>query len=263
MAIEAILFDFDDTLVVEEASAEAAFLTAGKLVHEKFGVAPDAFNVTVRQKARELWYKSPAREYCVGIAVSSWEGLWARFEGDDPNLKIMRRWAPVYQLQTWVDALAEFGIKDESLAQLLSDTFKNHRRQLHIVYSDVEPVLTDLQQNYKLALVSNGASDLQREKLDGSRLAKFFKVIVFSGDIGIRKPQPEIFTHVLDSLGVGAHTAMMVGNSLKSDIAGARQVGLKTVWLNRDKNEKNHSVQPDYEINTLCEMQQTLNDLNQ
>ncbi len=104
MAIRAIIFDLDDTLVVEEASAEAALVASCELVHEKCDINPGNFNRTVRQKARELWHKSPARDYCVAIGVSSWEGLWARFEGNDPNLKTMRKWIRGYQRQAWADA---------------------------------------------------------------------------------------------------------------------------------------------------------------
>ncbi len=263
MAITAIIFDLDDTLLVEEASAEASFMAACELVHKKYGIALEDFKLTVRQKARELWHKSPARDYCVAIGVSSWEGLWARFEGDDPNLKIMSKWIRGYQRQAWADALAEFGVKDESLAQLLTETFQSHRRERHIVYPDVTPALKEFQQTHKLALVSNGAPDLQREKLEGSKLGPYFDIVAISGEVGFGKPDPRIFTTVLERLGVSAEMAVMVGNSLKSDIAGAQQVGLKAVWVNRDGKESNSSVQPDYEINDLNELQHALNDVEQ
>lgn len=262
MAIKAVIFDLDDTLVVEEASAEAAFVAACAVAQKKYGIEPNEFHETVRQKARELWHKSPARAYCVSIGISSWEGLWGRFEGDDPNLKIMREWAPSYQWQAWADALAEFGVKDGSLAQLLAVTFQKERRKRHIVYPDVEPVLKKLQEVYQLALVSNGAPDLQREKLEGSKLGPYFDIVVVSGEVGIGKPDPRIFATVLERLGVSAGMAIMVGNSLNSDIAGAQQVDLKAVWLNRDKKENNNSVRPDYEINNLNELHHALNDLD-
>lgn len=261
MPIEAIIFDLDDTLLVEEASAEVAFVAACKLVSEKFGINPQEFNSAVRQKARDLWYNSPARQYCVDIAISSWEGLWARFQGDDPNLEILRKWAPTYQLQPWINALAQFDIKDDSFAEQLSKTFRSTRRDLHTVYPDVESALKELRQKYKLALVTNGASSLQREKIDGSKLEPYFDCVVISGDIGIRKPKPGIFLTVLDKLGVGAEAAVMVGNNLESDIAGARQVGLKAVWLNRNKENKQGDVKPDYEINVMNELEPVLEGL--
>lgn len=261
MAIEAIIFDMDDTLVVEVASAEAAFVEAYKRLPVKSGVGREDFISTVRKKARELWYEFSAHDYCAAIGISSWEGLWSRFGGDNPKMKTLRKWAPFYQRQSWANALSEFDIKDESLPQLLSETFQGHRRQLHIVYSDVEGVLKQLQQSYKLALVTNGASDLQREKLEGSGLGRYFDIVLISGDIGTRKPDPRIFSTVIDRLGVSAEMAVMVGNSLESDIAGAQQVGIKSVWLNRDGKKDDDSVQADYEIANLSKLQAMLNNM--
>lgn len=261
MTIKAIIFDMDDTLVVEEASAEAAFVAACLLVQEEYGIAPENFNRTVRQKARDLWYASPARQYCVDIGISSWEGLWARFEGDDPNLQILREWAPTYRHQSWSNALVEFGIGDDALADGLSSKFQAERRMRHVVYSDVEPVLEELQESYRLALVSNGAPDLQREKLEGSKLVPYFDVIIVSGEVGIGKPDSRIFATVLERLGVSAEKAVMVGNSLKSDIAGAQQAGIKAIWLNRDKKDNDNSVKPDYEITNLSKLQVALHNL--
>ena len=258
MAIEAIIFDMDDTLVVEVASAEASFVEAYKLLDGKFGIACDDFVATVRQKARKLWYDLPAHDYCAAIGISSWEGLWARFGGDDPNMKTLRESAPFYRKQAWTNALAEFGIDDESLPQMMSEAFQRHRRRLHVVYPDVEPILEGLKGNYKLGLLTNGASDLQREKLDGSKLQPYFDLVLISGDIGIRKPNPQIFTTVLDRLGVSGDAALMVGNSVESDIVGAKKVGMRTVWLNRDKKENENSVKPDHEIITLNKLEAIL-----
>ena len=82
-----------------------------------------------------------------------------------------------------------------------------------------------------------------------------------SGEVGIGKPDPRIFTTVLERLGISAEMAIMVGNSLKSDIAGAHQVGLKAVWLNRDKKDNDNSVKPDCEITNLSKLQAALNNL--
>ena len=261
MPIKAIIFDLDDTLLVEEASAEVAFVAACKLVNEKYGINPQEFNSAVRKKARDLWYSSPARQYCVDIAISSWEGLWARFEGDDPNLEILRKWAPTYQLQPWINALAQFDIKDDSFAEQLSKTYQSTRRGLHTVYPDVEPALKELRRKYNLALVTNGASSLQREKIAGSKLEPYFVCVVISGDIGIRKPEPGIFLTVLEKLGVGAEASVMVGNNLESDITGAKEARIRAIWLNRDNEENQSDIKPDYEINNMNELKPILDGL--
>ena len=121
--------------------------------------------------------------------------------------------------------------------------------------------MVKLRKNYKLALVTNGASDLQREKIQGSGLGKYFDEIVIAGDIGIRKPEPQIFNIVLSRIGVKNDEAIMVGNSLDSDIIGAQEAGIQTVWLNRDKEKNQSDIKPDYEISSFSELEFILNDL--
>jgi putative hydrolase of the HAD superfamily len=254
VAIKAVIFDLDDTLVVEKASAQEAFLAACALAHERYGTSPEALCETVREKASELWHKSPARPYCVSIGISSWEGLWANFYGDGPNLKILREWSPGYRLESWGRALADHGVDDLSFAKELAAAFQKERRGRHIVYSDVVPALKDLRTKYDLGLVTNGAPDLQREKLGGSKLGVFFDVVIVSGDVGVGKPDTRIFKLACEQLKTGPETAVVVGDSLGRDIGGAQQAGIKGVWLNRDKRERNGTVEPDHEIETLGEL---------
>jgi putative hydrolase of the HAD superfamily len=258
MPTEAVIFDLDDTLLVEVASADAAFLAACAVAHEEHGIDPEELHQTVRLKARELWYASPARAYCVDIGISSWEGLWARFRGADPNLEILRAWAPTYRLESWSRALAEHGVNDPSFAEQMADTFRKERRARHIVYADVKPTLEEVRQTYRLALLTNGAADLQREKIRASKLAPFFEVIVISGEVGVRKPEPQIFGLVLDRLSVTAEKAVMVGNSPSSDVAGAQRAGLKGVWLNRPGKQCDDGVEPDAQIASLSELKRVL-----
>jgi len=164
MAIKAVLFDLDDTLVVEQASAESALLATCAAAHKKHGISPEELSETVQHRARKLSEDCPARAYCLSIGLGPREGLWARFEGKDRNLKILRQWAPIYRHQVWSQALTEFGINDNSLAEQLSETFQTERRSRHIVYPDAKPALKKLQGVYQLAIVSNGPADLQRYK---------------------------------------------------------------------------------------------------
>jgi len=258
MATDSILFDLDDTLVVEVASADAAFLATCAIARERYGIDPEQFHQTVRDKARELWHTSLTHPYCRAIGISSWEGLWARFVGDETGLEALRVWAPTYRHESWHRALAEYGVRDHSFADQLADTFQRARRTRHIVYPDVEPALKALRRTYRLALVSNGAPDLQREKIRGSKLGPYFDAVIISGEVGVRKPQPRVFTLALDRLDVGPETAVMVGNSLESDIAGAQQAGLRAIWLNRGAKECNPTIQPDAEITSLSELRSLL-----
>lgn len=260
--IKAIIFDMDDTLVVEVASADKALKDTCQLAKEKYALDIDALHQTILATAKELWFNySPARPYCVSIGISSWEGLWGSLEGEDPNLKILKKWAPTYRKQAWSNALKEYGIQDEPFAEFLAITFPTQRRLYHIVYPDVEPTLENLKPNFKLAMLTNGAPGIQREKLDGSKLEPFFKEIIISGETGIAKPKPEAFQITLNRLDATPEQTIMIGNSLESDIAGAQQAGIKAIWLNRDKKENGNPVKPDYEIKNLSKLQAVLHDL--
>jgi len=251
-ALKAVVFDLDDTLVVEVAAAEAAFLETAGLAADQYNLDVQSLVKAVREHARPLWHASPAREYCLRIGVSSWEGLWARYEGDDPNLEILRDWGPTYRLGAWSAALEQFEIHDPALALALAEDFPKRRRQHHYLYPDVLPVLQSLRRRFRLGLVTNGLSCLQREKIQGVGIAPHFDSIAISGDLGIGKPQPAIFHAVLDPLGVRPDQALMIGNSIKADVGGAQAAGMKAILIDRgDPHGGDDSIKPDAIVHDL------------
>jgi putative hydrolase of the HAD superfamily len=248
----AVLFDLDDTLVVEDAAAAATFrVTAAAIDGLDAGrVASDA-----RECARDLWRSTPVHGYCMRVGISSSEGLWCRFAGEEPNTAWLRAWAPEYRRETWSRALARQGARDDALAEELGERFAAERRTRHEVFADAEPVLAELGETHALALVTNGAACLQREKLAASGLAGYFSAIVISADLGVGKPAAAIFQHTLAELGCDADRAVMVGDSHDRDIEGALAAGLGAVWLNRDRDP-----QGPREIRTLVALPALLND---
>ncbi|MDE0010542.1 MAG: HAD family hydrolase [Candidatus Poribacteria bacterium] len=254
MAIRSILFDLDDTLAIEGASANAAFLATCAHAHKTYDINSKALHQAVRYHAGALWRASATITYCRAIGISSWEGLWARFLGNDPNLKRLRRWAPVYRRETWFRALADYDVQDLTFAEQLSAIFMSERRTRHIVFPDVEDNLTTLQKTYQLALVTNGAPDLQREKIQGARLGQYFDEILISGEVGIGKPDSRIFKLALDTLAASPSEAVMVGDSLDRDILGAQRAGIKGIWMNRSGNKANDQVTPDVQVTSLSQL---------
>jgi putative hydrolase of the HAD superfamily len=212
----------------------------------------------VPERARELWRDGALYTYCRGLGISSWEGLWCRFEGDAAELASLRAWVPGYRLAAWVAALATFGIDDESLARDLAERYGEERRARHAVFSDAVPALEWARRTYsRLALVTNGASCLQREKLAASRLERYFDVVVVSGDVGVGKPAAPIYTQTVERLGVTPGAAAMIGDSLERDVQGARAAGLHAVWLNRSQRPP-AGPRPAVEIDTLLGLPEAL-----
>jgi len=256
--LKALIFDMDDTLVVEKASAEAALLQTCELAKARHAIDPRDLHASVRETCRALWHASTVRSYCADVGISSWEALWARFEGENENLQVLREWAPTYRLESWRQALARHDIHDDDLAHELAEQFPRHRRKLHVVYEDVHPALEHVRPRYRLGLLTNGASDLQREKLAGSGLAGWFDAILVSGDIGLGKPDARIYEAMLSRLGTAAHETVMIGNSLHSDIQGAQAAGIKAIWVNRTGSIRDDVIVADFVVTDLGELQSLL-----
>ena len=114
--INTLVFDLDDTLVVEQASAEAAIIETADLARARYGLDPREMHTTLRKTCREMWFKSPSHPYCKKVGISSWEGLWAEFIGPDENLRALRNWAATYRYESWHTSLTRHGIADPDLA---------------------------------------------------------------------------------------------------------------------------------------------------
>ncbi len=116
----------------------------------------------------------------------------------------------------------------------------------------VREVLRTLSEKYKLAIISNALSNVPRLAIERHDLARYFHTIVVSRDIGIRKPDPEIFYFTLNNLSVDVHEAVHVGDSLVDDVQGASSAGIKSIWISNDKNDS--LIKPDYTIRNLQEI---------
>ena len=97
-------------------------------------------------------------------------------------------------------ALERQGIEDVELAAELGERFGEERRARHETFEDAAPVLDALAGDYRLALVTNGASCLQREKFEASGLTDRFDAVVVSGELRSAKPDPAVYAHALEAL---------------------------------------------------------------
>jgi len=120
-----------------------------------------------------------------------------------------------------------------------------------------EKVLQDLYLKYKLAVVSNATSEFPRFVLKKTGLLKFFQVVVVSRDLGVRKPDPEIFRYTLEKLNVKPEEAIHVGDSMKHDVAGAKRAGIKAIWIKTEGEEA--AEEPDHVIQKITELPKIIN----
>lgn len=104
---------------------------------------------------------------------------------------------------------------------------------------------------YKVAIATNGLADIQHKRLQ--QFAPMVEKVFVSQDLDSVKPLPTFFEKMLTTLGTVAENCLMVGDSLISDIAGAKAVGMDTCWLNPNGLEDKDGV-ADYTIKRLTEL---------
>ena len=127
---------------------------------------------------------------------------------------------------------------------------------------DAETLLQRLHGKYKLGIISNFAIPECVEKLlKDHRLYGLFDAVVVSAAVNKRKPSPEIFKSTLLALGVSAAETVFVGDTLDSDVEGAKAVGMKSVYIQRRVEKELKNVHPDVIIKNLSELPLVLQDL--
>ena len=119
-------------------------------------------------------------------------------------------------------------------------------------------VVTALGEEYRLGLITNGAPRMQRAKLETLGLEEQFDTAVFAGYDTAAKPAAEPFEVALDRLGIAPDRAVYVGNSLSSDVAGARAAGLESVWIPHGGSiPERIEPTPDYRLGSIEELATT------
>ncbi|KMK76178.1 HAD family hydrolase [Alkalihalobacillus pseudalcaliphilus] len=252
--MKAIFFDLDDTLLWDKKSIDTAFAKTSQDVENKYQVNAQLFEETARKIARSLYEEYETYSFTQLIGINPFEGLWGHFEEDHPEFQKMNAMVKNYHFDTWEKSLKQVGIVDKSYAKELAIKFRTYRMESPFLYEESLEVLERLQKDYRLLLLTNGSPQLQNTKLSITpELKPYFEKIIISGDFGKGKPEPAIFQYALDEMNLEKDEVMMVGDNLMTDILGANRVGIRSVWLNREKKEMNE-VKPNDEISDLHDL---------
>lgn len=222
MAYETILLDFDHTLFDFDAS-EA-----------------EAFELTLRTQG----VTDPMRHFSKYKEIN--RELWAEVERGEilPDAVRERRFTLLREA---------VGI-DGDVAQM-ADDFTAGLATFGDLFPGSIEVLEKLEPRATLALISNGLSEVKRPHIARFGFERFFDAIVISVEVGVAKPHPEIFDITFDMLGnPPKESALMVGDSLTSDIKGGADYGIATCWYNPNGTTAGPNDQITYEIKSLQEL---------
>lgn len=224
MQYTTILIDLDHTLLDSDASERAAFeqamAVAGVATHEQYIADFQRINIS----------------------------LWAAVERGEmtPQLVRTRRFELLVEEAGFdVDPLP---IADAYVAGLAANGG---------LYDGARDVLEYLSGHAALALVTNGLSEVQRARIARLDIGRYFKSIVISAEVGTAKPHAKIFDIVFDELGSPSRSsALMVGDSLSSDIRGGADYGVATCWYNPAGKAAGPADRVSHQVRELAELRQ-------
>lgn len=233
---KAVFFDLDDTLLDSRTFADTVLRTCQLLASRDTSL--DATELLAGN--RKVW----------PVYFPEIEDDWMLGKLTGKNL----------MLEAWRRTLALCDCVDEFMVSLAEESHKQYIGETHRLFDDVEGVFTSLKKAHiPIALITNGASDTQREKLQALNIAHWFDAIIISGEIGVAKPDTPIFTLALDQLATTPEGAWHIGDNLKTDVAGAKAAGISAIWLNRyQRRREENDPEPNMEISSLSELQNRL-----
>jgi len=125
--------------------------------------------------------------------------------------------------------------------------------------------VTRLSPRYRLGVISDTGitpGRAMRRYFEERGLMGHFSSLVFSDETGLCKPHPDVFTRALRELGAEPCEAVHVGDLLRTDIAGAKGVGMRSVWVRSPYQDGESDAQPDYVIDSLHELPDILDSLD-
>jgi putative hydrolase of the HAD superfamily len=233
--VRVIFFDLDETLLDDDrCMREAVARTYSTLTKRHPQIDLVQLEPTYLKISYEWWINSGSVPRVSGSGSSSGRDI---------------------RIEVWGQSIASCGLQCQDFAIEAADLYSEERRATYKAFSEVYDVLSNLRQKFKLGIISNGPISVQREKLQIIGLNRFFEVVVVSGELGIGKPEPGIFLKALGLMKVAPTEAVYIGDSLTSDILGAQNVGMYTIWINRQKVDRPQDAPtPELEVSTLDDL---------
>ena len=225
-----IFFDLDRTLWDFDAAAEVAF----ERIYEKYDLKEKG--IPSAHDFHEVYH--PLNEH-----------LWELYRENKITKDDLNR-------TRFVLPLEHYGIHDVELADHLSEDYVYWSPRIVRLVPGTMELLEYLKPKYHLHLITNGFQEIQDTKLTLSGMKPYFETLTVSEEVGVKKPNPEIFHYALRKANATAEESLMIGDEMAVDIDGARLVGIDQLFFNR-KGEPTDG-ECTYEVYNLLEIKNIL-----
>jgi putative hydrolase of the HAD superfamily len=128
-------------------------------------------------------------------------------------------------------------VNDDLINQLAID-YIEHLSDFNHLIPDTLIVLNSLKSNYRMHIITNGFKEVQKRKLEKSKLIQYFDSVTISEDVGVKKPHKLIFDHALTAANANVENSVMIGDNFNADILGALGVGMKAIYYDFHKTNE-------------------------
>ena len=164
------------------------------------------------------------------------------------------------QVGRFAALLRELGVSADAVR--CTRSYEGNLAVGHYFLPGAEEAVANLSQKYRLFLASNGTASVQSGRLTSANLYRFFETVFISQELGFNKPAKEFFDACFARIpDFDPKKAVMVGDSLTSDILGGKNAGITTVWVNPEHRLPRPGIVPDYEIESLVQLEALLETL--
>lgn len=147
-------------------------------------------------------------------------------------------------------------------AALCAMTYEHNLSIGHYFLPGAEEAVIRLSQKYRLFIASNGTASVQHGRMTSADLYRWFEKVFISQELGVNKPGAGFFQLAFDQIpGFDPKKAIMVGDSLSSDIQGGINAGILTCWINPGHAPADPAIPADFEIESITQLEKLLESL--
>ena len=120
----------------------------------------------------------------------------------------------------------------DGIIDLIAEQYIDHLSDFNYLFEGTFEILDYLKDKYELHIITNGFEEIQSKKLQNSKIDHYFNKVITSESVGVKKPNPKVFTHALKLANANSVNSIMIGDNVEADINGAINVGMKAIHCN-------------------------------
>jgi len=130
--------------------------------------------------------------------------------------------------------ILKYSISDD-LINLIAVKYIDFLPEFNHLFDGTFELLDYLKEKYQLHIITNGFEEIQQKKMISANIHHYFKEVITSESVGVKKPNPKVFLHALEVAKAKKEESIMIGDNLEADIQGALNVGLQAIHCNFDQ----------------------------